>query len=304
MNRTRATRAGALGLAALAFAACQDSAERSVALADRLLAVGETERAIAEYKLAQRVSGDTDELLLRLGHAYARQGDVDEALAYYEPLAERDPDARHQVAADLVVLAEGARERGASENMVRSLEPLLEWSLGYVPAELRLALAEHYADDGDYTRALSLYLAVLADQAAPEPAVLYQTGRAYKELGGCDRALPYLERYVEEAGRRHPDRAEARWHYGDCLYAAADEDRAAGRPSAALDKLDRMVELGVPRTHLGEAHFLRGEMLLSRGDTDEALEAYRAFLDLNPNRTGALVRTAEERIRQIRFGFE
>ena len=200
-------------------------------------------------------------------------------------------------------MAYDARERGARENMSRSLQLPLAWGLGYVPTELQRALAGHYASDGDYTRALSLYLALLAEETEPAPGDLYQTGRAYKELGGCDRALPYLEEYVDIVPRRDPTRGAARYHYGDCLFLSADEDRAAGRPTAALAKLDRMVELGVPRSHLVEAHFFRGEMLLSSGDTEAARLAYRRVLDLSPNRTAAHAVRAEERIRQIRFGF-
>ncbi len=304
-THTRRARAAAPALicAALAAAACQAPADRSIQLGDRLLAVGEAEAAIAEYKLAQRQRGDDTEILLRLGHAYAQRGDVDEALAYYEPLAERAPDLRHQIAADLVGLAARARKRGASENMSRALQPLLAWDLGFVPPDLLESLAQHYARDGDYSASLAIYLTLLGDNAEPGPRVLYETGRAYEELGGCDRAIPYFERYVEAAGRRDPDRDAALWHYGNCLFLSADEDRAAGRPSAALRKLDQMIRLGVPRTYMDDAHFFRGEMLLAGGNTDAALRAYTRVLDLNPSRTGALVRRAEERIRQIRFGF-
>lgn len=297
-------RAGFATLLCLAAAACQNEAERSMRLGDRLLAVGETDRAIAEYKLAERQrSGDPD-IRLRIGHAYASRGDVDEALEYYRPLAEERPELRHQIAADLIALSMDARERGAVENMARSLQPLLDWGLGYVPTDLLLALARHHGRDGDYPRSLGLYLAVLGDQESHEPAILYEVGRAYEELGGCERALPYFERYVEAARRSAPERDAARWHYGNCLFVSADEDRAAGRPSAALEKLDEMVSLGVPRTLIDDAHFLRGEMLLSVGDTESALGAYQRVLDLNPSRTGAIVRRAEDRIRQIRFGFE
>lgn len=301
----RTTTRSALLLALLATgSACQDPADAAIEAGDRYLAVGEVDAAIAEYKLGQRREGDRTDLLLRLGHAYAVQGDVDEALAYYEPLAEQRPEARHQIASDLVMLARTSRERGASENMARSLEPLLGWGLGFVPPDLQLALADHYGRDGNYPRSLSLYLATLAEETEPSPTLLYRTGRAYEELGGCDRALPYFERYVESASRRDPDRDAARWHYGNCLFQSADEERAAGRPRPALEKLDRMVELGVPRTLLDEAHFFRGEMLLSTGNPDAALAAYNEVLELNPSRTGSLVRRSEERIRQIRFGTE
>ncbi len=298
------TRALLALLACLGATACQNAAERSMRLGDRLMAVGETDRAIAEYKLAERLRGPDTRIRLRIGHAYATRGDVDEALEYYRPLSEEKPELRHQIAADLIALSIEARERGAAENMARSLQPLLDWGLGYVPADLLLSLARHYGRDGDYTRSLGLYLAVLADEQAPEPGVLYEVGRAYEELGGCERALPYFERYVEQARRGDAERDAARWHYGNCLFVSADEERAAGRPSAALAKLDDMVSLGVPRTLIDDAHFLRGEMLLSLGNTESALGAYQRVLDLNPSRTGAMVRRAEERIRQIRFGFE
>ena len=110
---------------------CEDPAYRSMTLGDRLLAVGDTEEAVAEYKLAQRLRGETNELLLRLGHAYSLGGDVNEALGYFERLVEQDARFRYQVASDLVALAVEAQGRGATENMVGLLEPLMGWGFGY-----------------------------------------------------------------------------------------------------------------------------------------------------------------------------
>ncbi|MDE2721700.1 tetratricopeptide repeat protein [Candidatus Palauibacter polyketidifaciens] len=291
-------------LAALAVAACEDPVDRSVVRGDRYLAVGDADMAIAEYLLARRVSGDTDDLLLRLGQAHAARGDVDEALTVYETLAERDPRLRHQAAASLAGLAWSAQERGAAENMSRALQPLVDWGLGYLPADLQRSLAAYHAAEGDYARALSLRLALLAGEGEPEPAVLYDVGLAYEQLGACTRALPFYRSFLEamEESRSNPE--DARYRYGNCLYVSAAEDRAEGRPAAALEKLTEMVELGEPRTHMVEAHFLIGELHLALGQTDEALVNYARVLELNPTRTHALVRRAEERIRQIRFGFE
>lgn len=296
---------GAAGiLAALALTACEDPVDRSVVRGDRYLAVGDTDKAIAEYLLARRVRGDSDDLLLRLGHAYAVGGDVDETLTVYETLAERDPRLRHQAAASLAGLAWSARERGAVENMSRALQPLVGWGLGYLPADLQRSLAAYHAAEGDYARALSLRLALLAGEGDPDPAVLYDVGLAYEQLGACTRALPFFRDFLEAREDARSNLEDARYHYGNCLYVSADEDRAEGRPSAALEKLGEMVELGVPRTHMVEAHFLIGELHLALGETDEALVNYARVLELNPTRTHALVRRAEERIRQIRFGFE
>lgn len=289
-------------MAAFIATACSDAADRSLATGDRWLGVGDLDAAIAEYKLAQRQRGPAPAVLVRLGHVYALRGDVDEALEYFEPLLDQDSSYRFQVATDLAALATVAHERGASENMARALQPLVGWGLGFVPRELQPSLAYHYWSDGAYARSLALYLSVMDDSAEVAPSVYYEAGRAYEELSGCERALPLFEAYMSRASRRDEDMDSARWHYGNCLFLAADEDRAVGRPGAALRKLDKMVQLGVPRTYLDDAHFLRGEMLLALGQTESALAAYQRVLDLNPARSGAQVRRAEERIRQIRFG--
>lgn len=289
---------------ALALTACGDPADPSLARGDRFLAVGDTDMAVAEYLLARRVRGDTDEILLRLGQAYAARGDVDEALSVYETLAERDPALRTQAAATLAGLAWSARDRGATENMSRALEPLLGWGMGYLPDDLQRSLAAYYADSGDHARSLALRLGLLAADGDADPAVLYEIGLAYEELGACTRALPYLRGFLEAAAARDPNRSAVAFRLGACLLASADEDRAEGRPATALEKLDEMVELGVPRNRMTEAHFLRGELRLALGDTEAALESYAQVVELNPTRTHALVRRAEERMRQIRFGFE
>lgn len=314
----------------LAGAACGGRSE-ALARGDRLLGEGSPEAAIAEYRLARRQTGESPEVLLRLGHAYAVSGDVDAAVRHYESLLERDSSYRWQAAADLAEAARRAMRRGAAENMVRALEPLVGFQLGLVPWDLRLALARHHATDGEHERALPLYLSVLDEAGSAEaatgaagdvagsddpgagpvparrslpPAVHYEVARSYEELGGCLEAIPRFERYLEEAGRGAAEATSARWHLGNCLFLAAGEDRAGNRPRSALARLDRMVELGVPQTLLDRAHYLRGELLLGLGQPERALEAYQEVLRLNPARSGFLVRRAEERIRDIRFGFE
>ncbi len=323
----------------MAVLSCGGSGDAALERGDRLLGEGSVDAAIAEYRLARRQVGESPAVLLRLGHAYALAGDVDASVRHYETLLERDSSYRWQAAADLSEAARRAMRRGAAENMVRALEPLAGFQIGLVPRDLRLALARHHGRDGEHERALPLYLSVLseagatgseadpggegpeagedspsgaevADAAAPgvglsvPPVVYYEVGRSYEELGGCVEATSWFERYLEEAGRRAPEATSARWHLGNCLFLAAEEDRGAGRPRGALAKLDRMVRLGVPQTLLDRAHYLRGELLLGLGEPQRALEAYQEVLRLNPSRSGFLVRRAEERIRDIRFGFE
>ncbi len=294
----------ALALVPTALSGCEDPSNRSLGRGDRLLATGRLEEAIAEYKLALRQAGESPEVTLRLGQAYAASGDVDETLRYLGALLAADSSYRYQVAAELGSVARDALARGARENMARALAPLEAWSIGLIPLDLQLALARYHRADGDYASALSLYLAVLADTSDLAPDVYYEIGRAYEELGGCRESVALYEAFLEEARRGSPETAGARWRLGNCLVTLADEEWSAGRPASALEKLERMIEIGEPQTLLDRAHFRRGELYLALGDPDAALAAYREVLRLNPNRSAPLVQQAEQRIRQIRFGHE
>ena len=297
-------RRGMLGLVVLLCAAsltgCGDEGpDTAVGRGDRLLAAGEVEAAIAEYKLALRQEGRQPEILLRPGHAYASEGDVEATLDHVRPLLESGEELQFQVVAELSEAARVARDRGSPDNMARAMEPVLELGLGMVPSDLQLPLARYYAELSDWNRALPLYVAVLEGEDPPEAALL-ETARAFQEVGGCREALGYFERFLENAGRR--ERAEATWEYGSCLYEVAMADRAQGRPGDAAVLLDRMIELGVPRNLLDRAHYNRGEIRMTFGNLADAESDFLAVLELNPVRSGPLVRLAEERIREIRFG--
>ena len=281
--------------------------DRSVVRGDRYLAVGDADKAIAEYLLARRVSGDTDDLLLRLGHAYAVRGDVDEALTVYETLAERRPAAAASgggVARRTRVVRTGAGRGG--EHVPRAAAPR---RLGTgLPSRRPPALAGRpiMRTEGDYARALSLRLALLAGEGDPEPercctmsgSHMNSWARAPAHCPSIGDFLEAMEESPLEPGgrplplRQLPLRVRRR---GPCGGAPGRRPREA-RP--------KWSNSAYPRTHMVEAHFLIGELHLALGETDEALVNYARVLELNPTRTHALVRRAEERIRQIRFGFE
>ncbi len=286
-------------LVALFGAACGGGPESAVTRGDRLLASGQTEAALAEYKLALRQEGDEPEVLLRLGHTYASRGDVEEVLRYLLPLLAADSGYSVPVATELSEAARVALEGGSPDNMARALGPVLDLGIGLVPQDLRLPMARYYADLTDWGRALPLYLAAAEADTLPPEAVL-EVARAYQELGGCREALAYFESYLESAPGG--DRAGALWQYGTCLFEVALADRAAGRDADAVERLGALIEQGVPRTLLDRAHYERGEIRLRGGDLAGAEEDFLAVLELNPVRSGPLVRLAEERIREIRYG--
>lgn len=292
----------ALAVAAVSLTACGGSTDDALARGDRLYGAGQTDAAIAEYRLAFRQRGPEPEVLLRLGQAYGERGEVEAALRYVRMLLDVDSMYRFQAAGVLSEAARVARENGAPDNMARALGPLEEMGVGLIPPDLQLSLARHYAELADYGRALPLFLAV-AEGDSLSPGAALETARTFQELGGCREALGYFELYLASGSRSSTDRAGARWQYGHCLFDVAEEERRRGRDRSARGHLDALIEQGVPRTLLDRAHFERGEILLETGEYAAAEADFLAVLELNPARSGPLVQLAEERIRQIRYGY-
>ena len=271
---------------------------------DRLMAAVQVDAAIAEYKLAQRQLGDDPEVLLRLGSAYSQRGDVEGSLSYFRQALAVDTSYRYRIASELIDLARGALRRGSLDNMARALQPLQDDGLGLISEDLKVSLAGYYQEQGDYGQALPLYLFLLDSQDGADSLlsdVWFQTGHAFKEMGGCSEALRYFETFLEFEGLSGASLTAARWEYGECLYEVADEQATSGQRGEARLKLDRLIAQGVPRTVLDRGHFLRGELRVLAGELSAAQEDFQAVLDLNPSRTGRLAQLAEQRLREIRY---
>jgi tetratricopeptide (TPR) repeat protein len=287
--------------AGLAGAACRGDIRDHAEWGDRFLALGRPEAALAEYQVALRQEGDEPEILVRLAHGYAQLDRFDDAAAFYRQLLATDSTYRDQAVVDFLRMARRALARRDSARMTRALEEALAVRPGVVPPDLVEPLALRYYGLGEYERALPWLLAAESDATTGERRTWwFRLGRAYEGLGQCREALDYLRRYLE-AGVRGERAPEARWYAGQCAYRLAQEARAVGRPGEALELLDLVVRFGSPPALVDEAWFDRGEILYALARYDEALAAYRQVLELNPSRTGRLVRQAEDRIRAIRF---
>lgn len=266
-----------------------------------MLGAGRIEAAMAEYQVALRQGGGQPEVLVRLAHGYAGLDRVDEAAEYYSRLLAHDSTYVDQAVADFLAMARRAYRTGDRARLARSLERLEEIRSGAVPDELALPFARYYYELDEYAKALPLYLSTLS--TAPDSVrsqIQFELGRSYKELGECGRALEHFQTFLERRSVGE-QAADARWHAGQCAYELAQEDRVAGRPGEALERLELVIELGAPQATLDDAWFERGELLFTLGRFDEAIESYEKVLELNPSRAGRLVRLAEDRIRAIRY---
>lgn len=275
----------------------EDEAQRR---GDEAWARGEHEEALAEYRLALRDS-ERPEVLLRVAHAYAELGRVDDAEPFYRRALDADEDLRSQAVSDLVMLARSADARGDRYGLAAALELALEFEPGIGVGPLALPLARYYADGGEFERALPFFQAAVSVLSAEEASrVYFDMGQAYEELGQCPRALSFFEQARRGAPRAR--RAEIGWHIGNCSFELAMQLRQSGRDPEALRYLQRMLDLGEPVNLLPQAHFEHAELLADRGECTAAVQAFRDAIAESGRGGGPLVPRAEQRIDEIRFG--
>ncbi|GMV07623.1 MAG: hypothetical protein AMXMBFR53_38980 [Gemmatimonadota bacterium] len=293
-------------LAAGLAAGCTPGSDEMTSLrrGDQAFAQGKYDEALAEYRLAVRQGADDPEVLARVAHTYAMMERVDDAGAFYADAAARDSSLTDQAVADLMRMAGDARKRRDRFAMATAVETALRLRPGLGVQDMSLDLARHYFQNGEYGRALPFYqkaLAEVGDSATSE--IVFEVGQAYEEIGDCEHALVFFERFREMV--RPWQRGEVDWYIGTCAFNLAREVRAAteateAQLNLALERINRALEVGEPRNIQAQAWFEKGLILSDLGDCQGAMDALSRVR--NADSAGALVDRAQAIHDEIRFG--
>jgi len=291
-------------------AACSPRATEvsAVQRGDEAFAQGDYDEALAEYRLAIRQGADDPAVAARVAHTYTLLGRVDDAGAYYVDAAARDPAIADQAVSDLMRLA---RQRQAAQDrfaMATAVETALRLRPGIGVGDMSLPLARHYYASGEYGRALPFYGKAMAEATDSIPEIVFEVGRAHDEIGDCENALVFFERFREMV--RPWEQGEVDWYIGTCAFNVARgiRDRArSARPEVAARELrealrlvNRTVEVGEPRNIQGQAWFEKGEILVEMGECEAAMDAYSQVR--YADQAGSLIDRAQDRFDEIRFG--
>lgn len=294
----------------LAAGACspRSSDESAVSRGDQAFAVGNFEEALAEYRLAIRQGADDPTVAARVAHTYALMNRVDDAGSYYLDAVARDSSLADQAVGDLMHLARRAWSTGDRFAMSNAVETALELRPGIGVGDMALPLARHYFQSGQYGRALPFYQKALAEASDSAPEIVFEVGVAHDEIGDCEHALVYFERFREMS--RPWEWGEVNWYIGRCAFNLARElrDRSASASSVraeeeleqALKLVNRTVEVGEPRNIQAQAWFEKGEILAEMGECEAAMEAYSQVR--YADQAGSLIERAQSRFDEIYFG--
>jgi tetratricopeptide (TPR) repeat protein len=290
--------------AAAAMTACSATTEESsVRRGDQAFAQGKYEEALAEYRLALRQGADDASTLARVAHTYAVMDRVDDAGSFYNDAVQKDSTYVDEAVSDLMRMATEARARKDYFAMASAVERALKMRPGLGVSDMALDLARQYLHNGEYGRALPFYQKALAEATDSAPDIIFEVGQAHEEIGDCEHALVFFERYRTMLPRWK--RSEVDWYIGTCSFDVARDIRAKSVVTdqdleAALQMIGRTLELGVPRNIQAQAWFDKGDILSDLGDCSGAMDAYAQVRTAdNP---GALLDRAQARYDEIRFG--
>jgi tetratricopeptide (TPR) repeat protein len=291
----------ALWLLVVLLSACTSVGSDGEALqrGDEAFARGDYSEALAEYRLALRQNGENPVVLTRAAHAYAQVGRVEAARDHYRQAIEIDPSVADLAAADLLRVARTATERRRDGMLAAAaVEAALELRPGVNLTGLARPLAEHFARQGQFGRALPYFQKAIGE-GIDDPLLVLEMARAYEELGDCELALIHLHDIRDDVPVAR--RSEVDWRVGNCSYDLGRRALEEERPEDALEFFQTTIGVGEPRSRVAQAWFESGDILASLGRCSEAIAAFQR-VELVDVPGGFLVERARDRIDELRWG--
>jgi tetratricopeptide (TPR) repeat protein len=296
--------ARALGLVLLAGlpVACGQQREDHFAKANRFLADGNVEDAVAEFRVALRDSRRPQpELLWKLGLLNLDAKNLTEARGLLSRLAERDPEGRERVGNAYLLFAARWFKAGDPFSAIQAIEAARatdpERNLGPYYYEV----GDYYFELPDYERAVESYLLALALAPGVDWEAVYRLALAEERLGRWPQAVASFRAYAAAPPPEHAPR-DLRYHLGEAAFRSAESAFLAHRYGEALDYLQTVLSTGQPENRLDDAWFLLGEVRYRHGDAAGAEAAFEKVLELAPSSSSRLYGDAERRLLDIRIG--
>ncbi len=281
-----------------AVAEHRDSKDAQNLLGSFYLRSGKPEEALAAYREADRLDGDSGKYLVRYADWALREGHHQDAIDTYRELIGAYGSETLRAEA-YTGLALAFRKRGGMDDAADTYRQLIAQypNTGYrdeAMANLADLLLVHYRDA---PRALAMYRSLLADASAPEYREKARFGMAecYVAQGSLEDAIVQYNAILDQEGDtiEAETRARTQFHLGelalfqhrldDALGQFQDTaDRFTGSPYAN-DALTWTILIAEGRQG-GDgplSDYIRSVLLRRQYKDQEALEACKSFVEIN-----------------------
>ena len=259
---------------------------------------GATKKAIACYLQGLKQVPDSAELYFHLGHLYQLDSKWSQATVCYQKAVQHDPKYSHAYheLGEVLSKQEQWSDAIAAYRQAIALNPDFSWSynnLGYALIQV-----------GQWRDAVPVYKQAIA--LNPEfPWSYYNLAEAYGMLSNWSDAVAYYE----QAAQIQADLPQIEHKLGHALYQRCQSDR-----SRALEHFSLAIArepdnpqvyhqaLAIDRTNI-ELYLKLANILLEKGELDEAIVTYQMALQVQPSNSLVLARLQETMQKKTAIAF-
>ncbi|MDE2846870.1 MAG: tetratricopeptide repeat protein [Gemmatimonadota bacterium] len=281
-----------------AVAEHRDSKDAHDLLGSFYLRSGKTEEALAAYREADRLDGNSGKYLVRYADWALREGHHQDAIdTYRELIGANGSEALRAEAYTGLALA--YRKRGAMDDAAETYRQIIAQypNTGFrdeAMSDLAGLLLVHYRDA---PRALAMFRSLLADASAPEYREKARFGMAecYVALGSLEDAIVQYNAILDPEGKatEAETRARTRYHLGELALFQNRLDDALGRFQDTADRFTGspyandalawtiLIAEGRQGGDGPLSDYIRSVLLRRQYRDREALEACKLFIEEN-----------------------
>jgi tetratricopeptide (TPR) repeat protein len=230
----------------------------------------EQAKAEAQYKIAQDIEPESEEVVLNLARVYVESGDIDRAAKLIQAVPESDRTARMEFTLGAAYdQLKRPKDAIAAYKRAADLEP------GDVPT--MNALGQALLNDGQFDAALKQYKDIAA--ADPDDAgALVHIAEIQRRQGKYDEALAT----IRKARKKDPDNLEAGYNEGLLLDVLGHYDDAAAVYEKMVDQTSHANGAYTAEEKNNRAIFLErlGAIYHEQNKVDQAIATYQKMIDM------------------------
>lgn len=270
---------------------------------------GDLAQAEAAYRQALENNPGYGDAYIAIGRLYGQQGQIESLESMADQLLALDPDQQYEA---LLVMADAYREAGGLDQAQRRYQQAIE--LKQQRPEAYRGLAQLLEQQGHLDQAVAQYVR-LTEVAPKDGNAYFALARLYREQGASEdfaKLIQHIQQLPLEPGENYDARTLIAGIYQDgedypqaeAFYRQAI-DLDPGRTEAYMsliqllvnaDRVDEAVAVCEQMAQQPElaynAKLLQGDLLIFKGEYEEAEDTYQQAIAIAPDQTDAYWRLA------------
>jgi tetratricopeptide (TPR) repeat protein len=260
--------------------------------AERFLKEGKIEEA--EYLVLDYLKKNEKDsrALLLLADIYFTNGEYYKSLQILKKIPEKEI-YKEKILEDAKYIFEKTKY-SAKEIAVESAEIILLLSPDYYEKEFYSYLGKIYLEKGKTSEAEKIFKKIWEKEKDYDSFLnllnlLYEKGE-YLEIVNLEEGIP--EKYLRDE--------RINFIIGNSLFEISKIYYTEEKIDSALIFIDKFLEIKTPPLKVAEAYYIKGEILLSKGDTISAIENFYNVIKENPANETGLLKKVKERLKELK----